>query len=108
MKLKNLLFAIAVVMSGSLFAQETFPPTEVIVGTFIGKTIPLRDFPTVEDNPDMDVKSLTIFPNRSRYNPKVNDDALPIGIDNNVQKTFGGIFSYPLEEYFIGTTFVGC
>ncbi len=104
MKLRYLLFAIVIVMSGGLYAQETFPPTEVIVGTYIGKTIPLRDFPTVEDNPNMDPRTLTIFPNRSRYNAKVNEDALPIGIDNNVQKNIGGIFSYALEENFIGAS----
>jgi GEVED domain/CARDB len=105
MKLKYLLFAIVIVMSGSLYAQETFPPTEIIVGTYIGKTIPLRDFPTVEENPNMDPRTLTIFPNRSRYNPKVNDDALPLNdIELNVQKDIGGINSYALEENFIGAS----
>ena len=105
MKLRYLLFAIVIVMSGGLYAQETFPPTEVIVGTYIGKTIPLRDFPTVEDNPNMNPRTLTIFPNRSRYNPKVNDDALPLNdIELNVQKDIGGISSYALEENFIGAS----
>jgi len=104
MNLKNLLFTFAALVCGSLFAQETFPPTEIIQGTFIGKTIPLRDFPTVENNLNMDPKTLTIFPNRSRYNPQVNDDALPNGIDNNAQSTFGGIYSFPLEQNFIGAS----
>jgi len=104
MKLKHLLFAFAAIVCGSLFAQEKFPPTEVIQGTFIGKTIPLRDFPTVENNLNMDPKTLTIFPNKSRYNAQVNEDALPIGIDNNAQNTFGGINSFPLEQNFIGAS----
>lgn len=104
MKIKNLLLALAIFSFGSLMAQEKFPPTEVIQGTFIGKTIPLRDFPTVENDLNRDPKTLTIFPNKSRYNAQVNEDALPNGIDNNVQNTFGGIYSYALEENFIGAS----
>ncbi len=104
MKIKYLFFALTILVSSSLFAQEKFPPTEVIVGTFIGKTMPLRDYPTVENNPNMDPKTLTIFPNRSRYNAQVNDDALPNGKDTNAQTTVGGIHSYALEENFIGAS----
>jgi len=104
MKIKNLLLALVILTYGSLIAQEKFPPTEVIQGTFIGKTIPLRDFPTVENDLNRDPKTLTIFPNKSRYNAQVNEDALPNGIDNNVQNTFGGIYSYALEENFIGAS----
>ena len=103
MKLKKLLLAFAILFSCGIFAQELFPPTEVIQGTFIGTTIPLRDFPTVGENLNTDPKSMTIFPNRSRYNAKVNDDALPYGdVDHNVQKTLGGITAYALEQNFIG------
>ncbi|MEM7187733.1 MAG: CARDB domain-containing protein, partial [Bacteroidota bacterium] len=103
MKLKLLLFVLALTSTG-LWAQDSFPPTEIIHGTYIGKTIPLRDFPTVENNPNMDPKTLTIFPNRSRYNPQVNANALPRGYDNNVQNAVGGIHSYALEENFIGAS----
>lgn len=104
MKIRLLFFSIAILVSGSLFAQESYPPSEVIIGTYIGKTIPLRDFPTVLDDPNMDPKTLTIFPNRSRYNPQVNDDALPLGKDTNAQTTFGGIQGFALEENFIGAS----
>lgn len=94
---------IAILFSFSMTAQEYFPATEVIQGTYIGKTIPLRDFPTVTEN--FSTKTLTIFPNKSRYNAKVNDNALPLyDIDHNVQKSKGKIHSYALEENFIGAS----
>ncbi len=103
MKLKKLLVAAAILFSCGIYAQELFPPTEVIQGTFIGTTIPLRDFPTVGENLNSDPKSMTIFPNKSRYNAKVNDDALPYGdVDHKVQSAIGGITTYALEQNFIG------
>ena len=102
MKLKKLLLVSAILFSCGIFAQELFPPVEVIQGTFVGTTIPLRDFPTTVYNTD-EVKTMTIFPNRSRYNAKVNDDALPLNdINVNVQKEVGGVHSYALEQNFIG------
>ena len=102
MKLKNLLLTFAILFSCGIFAQELFPPVEIIQGTFVGTTIPLRDFPTTVYNTD-EVKTMTIFPNRSRYNAKVNDDALPLNdINVNVQKDVGGVHSFALEQNFIG------
>ena len=37
MKLKKLLFATSMLFCVAIHAQQTFPPNEVIVGTFIGK-----------------------------------------------------------------------
>lgn len=48
MKFKKLLFATFMLLSMAIYAQQTFPPNEVIIGTFLGKTIPLRDFATNE------------------------------------------------------------
>ncbi len=64
-----------------VYAQETFPPNEVIVGTFIGKTIPLREFAIKEENPNQSVKEIKVVPNGSRYHEQVNADALPHGFD---------------------------
>ena len=103
MKLKNLLLALVLIFCTELIAQETFPPDEIIIGTFIGKTIPLRDFPTIQEdlsNP----RTLTIFPNSSRFHEQVNADALPNGIDTNAQRDFGGVTSFPLEQNFIGVS----
>ena len=44
MKLKQLLLGLTALISCGLFAQESFPPEEVIVGTYMGKTVSLRDF----------------------------------------------------------------
>jgi len=102
MKLKNTLFAMTLFLSGVLIAQESSHPTEVIIGTFIGKTIPLRDFPIDQGNFNGDIKEIRIVPNRSRYNAQVNMDALPNGIDQNAQRNLGGITSLPLEQNFVG------
>ena len=102
MKLKNILLAFTLIIFGGMVAQESSPPTKVIQGTFIGKTIPLRDFATQEINENIGIKEITIVPNRSRYNEQVNMNALPNGIDNNVQKEMGGVTSYALEQNFIG------
>ena len=103
MKNKNLLFAfVALLFSSGMMAQELFPPVEIIQGTFIGTTIPLRDFPTTVYDTE-DIKTMTIFPNRSRYNEKVNDDALPLNdINTTKQSEVGGITTYALEQNFVG------
>jgi hypothetical protein len=104
MKLKNLLSLVVLLTSFGLFAQQTYPPKEVINGTFIGKTIPLREYAIQQENPNLSIKEIEVVPNGSRYNPQVNADALPNGIDQNVQRDFGGIHSYALEQNFIGAS----
>ena len=103
MKNKNILLSVfALLFSSVIFAQDSFPATEVIEGTFIGTTIPLRDFPTNEYN-STDPKTMTIVENKSRINEKVNDDALPFNdINTRVQETIGGITANALEQNFIG------
>ncbi|MFT6200433.1 MAG: hypothetical protein ACJAQ2_002213 [Vicingaceae bacterium] len=107
MKLKKLLLLGTVILSCSLSAQEGEAPTTIIQGTFIGKTIPLRDFPTVSENTGTEVKDIIIIPNNFRANEKVNQDALPLGFDQTAQKEFGGITGRALEENFIGATNTG-
>ncbi|MBZ0328315.1 MAG: hypothetical protein K8F54_11960 [Altibacter sp.] len=102
MKLKNVLVAFFLICSVGLSAQESSGPTEVIVGTFIGKTIPLRDYATQQIESNIGIKEIKIVPNRSRYNAQVNMDALPNGIDNKAQREMGGIESFPLEQNFVG------
>ncbi len=103
MKNKNIfLFAIALLFNGLAFAQDSFPPVEMVQGTFIGTTIPLRDFPTIEYD-ESSPKTMTIFENRSRLNERVNEGALPLNdINTKKQDDFGGIFSYALEQNFVG------
>ena len=97
-----LLSVFTLLIGSSLHAQDLFPPVEIVQGTFIGTTIPLRDFPTIEYN-SSDPKTMTIFENRSRYNEKVNENALPYNdINTNVQDKIGGISAFALEQNFVG------
>jgi hypothetical protein len=102
MNLKRLFLAGIIIFSCNLFAQEGVPPTTIIEGTFIGKTVPLRDFPTINENSVTDVKDIIIVPNNLRANEKVNQNALPLGFDQTTQKNIGGITTRALEENFIG------
>ncbi len=104
MRTKKLLSVLMLLFSVVLFAQEKFPPDEIITGTFIGKTIPLREYAIKESNPNQSIKEIEIFPNGSRYNPQVNENALPKGIAQNVQKKFGGVQTRALEQNFIGAS----
>ncbi|MBL4662985.1 MAG: hypothetical protein JKY22_05410 [Flavobacteriaceae bacterium] len=103
MKLKNLLFALTVILGSSLFAQETFPPTEIITGTYKGKTIPLRDFPTMEAGEFNDPKTHTMVPvpNESNTTPEPNNTTTVI---QNLQTEPGGIVALPLEQNFVGAS----
>jgi len=106
MKLKNLLMICALIFSGTIIAQvnDAMPPSESWTGTFIGETIPLRDWPTIDPNEATGVKEIKIIPNNLRRNEKVNADALPLFGDQSRQADFGGIPSYALEENFDGLT----
>ncbi|MEL6810735.1 MAG: GEVED domain-containing protein [Bacteroidota bacterium] len=102
MKLKNLLFVMAVALCGSLFGQDTFPPTTVIQGKFIKKTIPLRDFPVNVVPEGGKINEIKIIENNLRANRKVNADALPLNGDELRQTDIGGVASYALEENYDG------
>jgi hypothetical protein len=103
MKNKNfILIVFTLFLSTLMNAQDLFSPVEIVQGTFIGTTIPLRDFPTIEYN-SSDPKTMTIFENRSRYNAKVNENSLPYNnINTNVQDKIGGISAFALEQNFVG------
>ncbi|WP_347374529.1 GEVED domain-containing protein [Aequorivita sp. Q41] len=104
MKLKNLLVVSFLLFWAGISAQQNFPPDEVIVGTFIGKTIPLSEFSKQEHIGNIDVQEIKIVTNKSRYNPQVNANALPIGIDQNAQRDFGIINTRAIEQNFIGAS----
>ena len=104
MNFKKLFFASFLLFCIGMQAQQTFPPDEVIVGTFIGKTMPLRDFALQEENLNQTIKEIKIVQNGSRYNEQVNENALPMGIDQTVQKNFGNIQTRAIEQNFIGAS----
>lgn len=100
MKLKKLLFTLSLLFSLGLFAQEKYQPEQVIVGHFVGKTMPLRDFPKQENN--FKRESTITVPNISTTEPQINDGS-PLVIEN-LQKTLGPIISAPIEQNFIGAS----
>ena len=102
MNLKKLLLLGVILFTCTLTAQDGEGPSSIIQGTFIGKTIPLRDFPTVTENTVTEPKDIIIVPNNFRANEKVNQNALPLGADQTAQKEFGGIANRALEANFIG------
>lgn len=101
MKFKNLLFVMALVMCGSLFAQETFPPEEILTGTFKGKTIPLRDFPTFVRSEQGDLKTMIVIPNESNTTQEPNTTTTVI---QNLQTEPGVLVALPIEQNFIGVS----
>jgi len=103
MKRKNIFTCLFIVLlAGVVNAQDSFTATEFIQGTYMGTTVPLRDFPTTEYDATSP-KTMTIVENKSRINEKVNQNALPYNdINTNAQDKVGGIFSYALEQNFVG------
>ncbi len=100
--MKKLLMLTLLLVSVSIFSQDKFPPVEIIQGTYVGKTIPLRDMPTVNER-NYTTKELKIIENKLRANEKVNANAQPIsGKDPLRQKTIGGINLLPIEQNFDG------
>ncbi len=104
MKQKNLLCMALILLGLGVYAQETFPPDEVIIGSYVGKTAPLRDYTVKEENHNRNVKEIKLVQNRSRYREQVNMDALPHGVDPSAQKNFGNIQTRAIEQNFIGAS----
>ncbi|MEM7187436.1 MAG: GEVED domain-containing protein, partial [Bacteroidota bacterium] len=72
-------------------------------GTYKGKTIPLRDFPTLEAGDFDDPRNQTMVPvpNNSTTTPEPNNTTTVI---QNLQTEPGGIVAQPLEQNFIGAS----
>lgn len=100
MKLKNVLLALLLILGGELYAQETFPPSDIITGTFIGKTIPLRDFPIMTTDYS-DPAMMMMVPNENNTSGVVNPTTTVI---QNLQTEPGQIAAFPLEQNFIGAS----
>lgn len=101
-KYQILLLFILLISNNSLFSQETYPPNVISQGHFVKKTIPLRDFPTVNLEDSNTTRELTLIPNNLRANEKVNDNALPLGPDPLTQQEFGIHTTLGLIENFDG------
>jgi len=104
MKIKKLLLAVVMLGVFGVYAQEGSSPTDIIEGTYVGKTIPLRDFATLQEDPTRTVAELRIVANGRRTNEQVNMDALPLGQDPLRQDNFGDQYRFALEQNFIGAS----
>lgn len=78
MKKNYLLIAIAFLFFFVGYSQSKFPPVSIEQGTFLGESIPLRDFPRVQP---VDPEDYQVIPNNLRNAPKMNPDALPVDGD---------------------------
>ncbi|MEZ4857934.1 MAG: GEVED domain-containing protein [Flavobacteriaceae bacterium] len=101
MKKHLLLLFMSVLMGFSSFAQEKFPPTEVITGTFIGKTGRLDEAPKYSRNQSSKVPTMIIDQRVSTTPNRVNKAPTVI---QNLQTEAGGIESFPLLQNFIGAS----
>ncbi|WP_299682211.1 GEVED domain-containing protein [uncultured Dokdonia sp.] len=77
---KTILFALALFASLSLFAQDATAPESIGQGTYLGKTIPLRDFPLMTGAPE-GKSEYRIVPNNFPVNGYVTENALPLDGD---------------------------
>ncbi|MEZ4857935.1 MAG: GEVED domain-containing protein [Flavobacteriaceae bacterium] len=102
MKTRTLLLFMLIFVGHLSFSQEKTPPSEIINGTFLGKTIPLSEFPTIQ-NQEYRINEIKIIENNLRTHEKVNPNAYPLnGKDPLRQMQVGGITTMPIEENFDG------
>ena len=80
MKTKVLLSALLMLASCGLFAQEGQPASSIGEGTYLGKSVPLRDFPLTDGTPE-GKSNYKIIPNNFPLDGSQNPASLPIGGD---------------------------
>jgi hypothetical protein len=101
---KNYLLLAVFLFSVSLgFAQNSFPPVSVAEGVFLGETMPLRDFPTVEPT-DGIPQNLREIPMNNRNAGRLNQNALPEGPDPLIQGATNFTESVNILQNFDGAT----
>ena len=102
MKPTKLLTVVFLLLGIGLFAQQKFPPEQIITGTLVRQTMPLRDFPTLPENLHLDPKTLTVVPNESTTQIEINE--VPPTIIDNIQTKLGGVRTRAIEQNFIGAS----
>ncbi|WP_299215519.1 GEVED domain-containing protein [uncultured Dokdonia sp.] len=101
---KTILYVLALLATIHLFAQDTTPPGSIGQGTFLGKTIPLRDFPLITEAPDGKT-DYRIVPNNFPVNGYVSENSLPVGEDPIRQSTVNmALQQRTLDQNFVGIT----
>jgi hypothetical protein len=104
MKIRLLPCLLLLVTAPLVWAQNSEGPKVIAQGEFLGKTIPLRDMPTVTPLRDSEVENLRIVPNSLKPNPKVNENALPLDGDPLRQEVIEYGDGRNLEQNFIGAS----
>ena len=99
MKIKKLLFIAMLLVSCGIYAQETNPPSEVVIGSFRGVTIPLRDFPTLTTNNYSSDDMIMIVNEAIVQESLISPTSTVI---QNLQTEEGGITVMPPVQNFIG------
>jgi hypothetical protein len=102
MRLKNALFASALMIIVGLNAQETFPPDEIITGTYLGETGRLDEYPLMDGlgNEGQVVQTMVV-------DQLVTTSGVPVNtttVIQNLQTEPGQIEVMPLEQNFIGAS----
>ncbi len=108
---KTILLALALFATLNLFAQDAAAPESIGQGTFLGKTIPLRDFPVISEAHE-GKSDLRIVPNNFPVNGYEVENALPLdgdplrqsAINNAATAAFQQRASCNNGENFVGIT----
>jgi hypothetical protein len=70
----------ALAFSATSYAQTEFPPVSIAEGTYLGETMPLRDFPTMDEYTGT-TEDATEVPLTMRAPGRTKTNALPIDVD---------------------------
>jgi hypothetical protein len=101
MKLKLLFLVTVLLASFGIYAQEKFPPNEIVHGRFIHKTMRMDEFATMEQSAIPSVPTMVLDQIVTNPQVKVNKPATVI---HNLQTEPGQLVSLPLEQNFIGAS----
>ena len=80
MKTKITLTVLLFMACFAMFGQDGQPATSIGEGTYLGKSIPLRDFPLMQETPS-GKRNYKIIPNNFPVNGYEHPNSLPIGGD---------------------------
>tara|TARA_R110000787_G_scaffold59922_8_gene135858 strand:+ start:24934 stop:27885 length:2952 start_codon:yes stop_codon:yes gene_type:complete len=103
MEIKKLFFIATLLLSCGMYAQENFAPTEIVTGTFIGTTEPLRDYP-IHDPSVYNSGEMTIVPQQYTDIVREENSTTSPTIIQNLQTEAGGITALPVMQNFIGAS----
>lgn len=102
MKINKLLFIATLLINGGIFAQEKFAPSEIVTGSLIRTTEPLRDYPIYNSN-DYNSGEITVVPQQFATERQSNLTSSAT-IIQNMQTEPGGITALPVLQNFIGAS----